>query len=1108
MEEGSGFASTATIVPVAVESSAVESLEFRVAREGAPVRRLRLTGNRYTFGSAEGCSIRLNDPDLRPMHAVLIRDQGQVLVRAYSVPVEVNGSRVTESTLEVGDRLRLGEYEFELLSLTRCDSPEAFKAETFKHDQRNEHDDRRANDRRLGKRRLESRRSVDEGVEDTDEVVWRTRLRKEIDQWRGRQVECDQREHRCDEREAHLRGRESELWSRAENLYRREAQLQGQESAVHELHDEYAQRQEELLKLRDESTGQVRLHRQREAEFVHQEHEYHRQLEEATAHLLQSQAQAQEATESVGQMRQQFDALNQQIDELSSQQQTLKLHEENERTENQNLRGELELQRDQAIDAQAEGEARRREAETRIEEMAAELESIRYDEGSQVQAQASKLQESESTIVALSEKIETLQATVDAASDEASQVRGDYRDALDSVRQLEKLVEQSNQRGDRDREEWSLEADSLRSEMERLSADLDQAGTDLKDLKDANESLNSRLDLVRQERDDAIEEVDQRPTREAFDHLREELKTAQQSLDSLQQDAGSHQPSLAFTSPGAEADVEVGQPAISSADDGDMPASTMPTLPEACVESDVEDPTASVWDLQAPEAIVSSEDRGQLNPGQSNPGQSDIEQDSVSSADTSVDNTSVDNTSVDNVDATEAGGKSGESPDGLSLSSWADVDAVENESTESSESNEDVWPTYQMTDAPSMIEDADVQQEEVLHTEESVEASSWDQEDLSTSSSLMGNDDASDTSDEPSLASQLIADLDATGSDSLVDDAVDDERSASESAMDETFNRDQGTFMMPPLEEAAHETDDGSVDASMAWDREYPEESQSSSEDEDVEDESVGDRDESKSLIDDAPEFVSSTVEPLSGDAGNVDATAMMPELEKVEPQELSSLGLSEPEPAELKLPEPAAASPVPIADPVAVSPSSLGDDENEEDSIEAYMNRLLNRSHGVPGAPEAPAPESLSLSTASSEMESPVQDISGDSSAPISSDPPIDPGAPLVPRSHAPERDSDLSAMRELANQSARSAINRSSLIQTRNLQMAGMVNFAVAGVAGVIAIGLSFWLGGGLLLLSWAMLAIIAAISIRDGLRNMNDARNRARAAKKVKQEEASGA
>ena len=78
-----------------------------------PVRRLRLAGARYTLGSSSGCSIRLDDSSLRPMHAVILRDPERTLLRAYSVPVEVNGRRTTEAILEPGDLFSLGQYQFE-----------------------------------------------------------------------------------------------------------------------------------------------------------------------------------------------------------------------------------------------------------------------------------------------------------------------------------------------------------------------------------------------------------------------------------------------------------------------------------------------------------------------------------------------------------------------------------------------------------------------------------------------------------------------------------------------------------------------------------------------------------------------------------------------------------------------------------------------------------------------------------------------------------------------------------------------------------------------------------------------------------------------------------
>ena len=128
-----------------------------------------------------------------------------------------------------------------------------------------------------------------------------------------------------------------------------------------------------------------------------------------------------------------------------------------------------------------------------------------------------------------------LQESVDEASDEAARLRTDYRDALDSVRQLESLVAQSNDRGDTDRTQWADEADSLRAEIESLSCDLEKTREELDELRTANQSLTDRLHEVEQERDHAKAEVGDRPTREAFDHLRGELENAHQSLEELRQ---------------------------------------------------------------------------------------------------------------------------------------------------------------------------------------------------------------------------------------------------------------------------------------------------------------------------------------------------------------------------------------------------------------------------------------------------------------------------------------------------------------------------------------------------------------------------------------------
>jgi hypothetical protein len=1112
-----------------------DSIEFRVARTDAPVRRLRLTGNRYTFGSAEGCSIRLNDKSLRPMHAVLIRDLDRVLVRAYSVPVEVNDNRVTEATLTVGDRLRLGEYEFELISISTADPSRRSQMHSRSIDPR----------------------SPSAADIDADEVVWRQRLRKEIDQWRTRQVECDDRESRCDEREAHLRGRESELWSRAENLYRREAKLQDQESAVYQLHDEYAERQQELLRLRDDANSKQRLFQQRESEFVRQEIEYHQKLEEATAQLLQSQAQAASATEAVQEMRHQFDALNKQIEELSLQQSKLRQHEETERDENQRVRGDLELQRDAAIDAQAESEARHREALARVDEMTAELETLRSqqnDAGQQSEAAIQReaelqakveagesaqqqLQENEALIESLRQQIEVLQETVDEASEEANQLRSDYRDALDSVRQLESLVAQSNQRGDTDRAQWATDADSLRAEIESLSNDLERTREELDELRTANESLTTRLHEVELERDQAKEEISDRPTREAFDHLRGELENANQTLAQLRQE------------------IE-----ISTSPEADSPQSPSSLF----ADSDTDDQGD-----EAPESLLATDDEQE--------DYASIDSDANGGSAWEMESSEIDQRDLDDQSAMDH--------------SSADAVIIAEASTED-EAVDEVWPTYEMSEPASSIIDehsselgddnalvdsddpevvaesshsvwgldsADEQPEEVIentgvwnsdqaevafsdiHHREATEGfvspdsdgevldepSAESQDEVSSwNDTTPEEDDEQDQPHQGSLASLLIADLDnsddielekqseqedllesvAPNDPSVIDEFVENHLDAEASSDAEVDEEQMGLMALLSSEssdDVESQADEELHDhAPSPWDREYPEEMDSESLSQSMS-ESIWDIDEENGADDNAE---LSNAELSNAEPDNADpepepfeVTAMMPssiEMDDDDQVEVESFAVEEQEIDQVD--DDSVDQTVPDLSSNTVT-GTAGDAHVDDDSIEAYMNRLLGRVQGNPGeAPTSPA-DSVSLSSVSVNLDTPSEAGPTDASAVIAPQTEMDPDAPLVPRSKAPERNSDLSAMRALANQSARSAISRSVRIQTRNMQMAGMMNFGVAVVAVLFGLGGSFLLNGGLLYLAWLMALIVAVISIRDGLRNLSDARARLQAAER---------
>ena len=487
-----------------------ESLEFRVTCPGSPVRRLRLTGSRYTFGSAEGCSIRLSDENLRPMHAVLLRDASRILVRAYSVPLQVNGIRTTEATLVVGDVLRLGQYQFELLSVKHAGLDAGIDSRVERSAPQPLHQPQTtATDSRTS--RFTASNAEGSAAED---VLWRERLRREVDQWRERQIDCDRRENRIDDRESDLRNREFELWSRAENLDSRESRLQPQETDNFQLDDEFPQRQQEMLSLREDARLREENFHMREIQLRDQEVQYRSQLEEATGRLHQSQQQADVAAQSVARMREQFESLNSQIEQLSHQHLEIEIREKNQREEHEELRTTLEEARDRAVESHANSETRRRAAEERVAELEGQIVHLKATHGPSESDQITRLSESEASAECLRQQVEELQGMVSEARSEAEVLRADYEQACSSVQQLESIVSESQGHDEDHRQDWIIETSELRSAVEKLSAEMEQANDELNQLREANQDLTRRLTEVQQERDEARQDVEARPSSE------------------------------------------------------------------------------------------------------------------------------------------------------------------------------------------------------------------------------------------------------------------------------------------------------------------------------------------------------------------------------------------------------------------------------------------------------------------------------------------------------------------------------------------------------------------------------------------------------------------
>ncbi len=168
-------------------------------------------------------------------------------------------------------------------------------------------------------------------------------------------------------------------------------------------------------------------------------------------------------------------------------------------------------------------------------------------------------------------------------------------------------------------------------------------------------------------------------------------------------------------------------------------------------------------------------------------------------------------------------------------------------------------------------------------------------------------------------------------------------------------------------------------------------------------------------------------------------------------------------------------------------------------DSIEDYMNRLLQR---VQRDDDPSGMAETSTLTASS---LPVEGKLA-SDEPVEEAEPVDVNAPLIPRSKAPERSHDLSAMRELANSSARSAVAHSVRIQARDTQLKGIMKLLQVGVALACAMACYFFLNWGFMIKSMAIIAIlvIAGILAQEAFMLLTDARRRLQIADKASGDE----
>ncbi|MEE2937507.1 MAG: hypothetical protein VYA84_16075 [Planctomycetota bacterium] len=164
-----------------------------------------------------------------------------------------------------------------------------------------------------------------------------------------------------------------------------------------------------------------------------------------------------------------------------------------------------------------------------------------------------------------------------------------------------------------------------------------------------------------------------------------------------------------------------------------------------------------------------------------------------------------------------------------------------------------------------------------------------------------------------------------------------------------------------------------------------------------------------------------------------------------------------------------------------------VANEEEDDGSIEAYMNRLLQRVQN-PDNQSASTIESLTMSNSlrSDSLSNSEPSTVAEQDQEESEIKEVDPATPLVPQSQAPEK---AEGLRASANQSARNIITQINQISTRNNQMKRMINFACTAGSIVCGVACFFFLPGTIRFVAVAMALIVAAVYGREGFQLLKD-------------------
>lgn len=1037
------------------------------------------------------------------MHAVILRDSHRVLLRAYTVPIEVNGLLTGETFLNVGDQFTLGSYHFELtdapdtlmhqspvsrvveapqsnsawsemplrvaatpLSFTDQDTVEvqlpssgpsdlaefANNTEFANQRKRPEASDYGLHNQSAAEKKPTRGRLsfvsggtyVSEALQafsttsptHRDDATTRSSFRADADHLRNEVDAWRKREQRWKEQDLQTRAELEDAVSRFHESQDRAVQA-GQ--AVAEMRARMEQLGEELAELKNDST-----------EYRHQAAQRQERLREAadaaSAARLESLRQRDEANREYDQVDRDREQLRRERDQLLSTKDHAIAQRDQAIAERDLARGdrdrlafvseEFGQHRNSARSAQAEMTERIRKLSTELELAAEQLRAARTElaaayarvqslsiESAQVrkqlqnrdQAQAQQTQAQEALIESLRTEINKLEADCAAARSQAASAATDRN----LVRSLQSALASTETSRAADRKSWEQEATSLQENIGQLSLELAAVTGRMTQSELDHDETKSELNNVHGRLTTARREVTMRPTSEQWDELQSQLAETEQQLDETEKQLGLIR---------RDYDDLLGRQSTGT-----------PAVAVAIELASVEQPAASSINANAAlpafaplsEIVVAAE-----------PVQESIDE-------------------IDNTASNDHGWPTYQAHSDYALPIRTEPPATVEDDGSDQSSPSEPWPCNE-------AEIADRLQSYTTHDESHRHGhlNGMTPLDVSPSEPVASvlsivepihsipqptteADVAKDSSELGSLAKRLIAQLsEASSAESSDDSSTAGGQSLTASSIWERVSEQSTTGEL---------ANDNDYDTPSVWNfssqfraadelNDDDNEQADANEDEEI-DEEV---DQTFMLPTDSREhnfgIVGKRAE-LENEASDESFSEQLPRPTRVfdfhagseATQPAAEVSRFEPQSAVITHEETAAAVP---------------NGEPDDDSIEAYMNRLLKRVQGQSGG----ASESASAKPTAITAAQPAADKVSTSAIPIAKPtetpaPPkpievVDPNTPLVPRRQAPEHADNMAAMREIANATADNAISQSVRGQAQQLKSRAIMDLFQAGV------------------------------------------------------------